>query len=233
MIFAPELLVATSIRRTKRFILEAVGPDGGPLLAHCTNTGTMKSCFTPGCRVALSLAANPKRRLPYTLELSECDGRWVGVNTANANTIAGEAIAANRFPSIGHCDSLRREVPYAGNSRVDFLMNSDGKLCYIEVKNVSMIDGNGGCCFPDARTARGLKHLHDLIAMRKQGHRALILFVCQREDANYFRPAFEIDPGFADALADARAAGVEAAALQASVSTTRLELVRELPIQQK
>jgi sugar fermentation stimulation protein A len=230
MRFDEALLTGYFLARRQRFIVD-VRLDGGELVsAHCTNTGSMRSCFTPECRVALSRASNPARKLPYTWEMSHSGSSWIGVNTHRANALAVEAIESGRFPALTGYATLRREVAYGTNSRVDILLEDGERRCYVEVKNVSMLAADGSCCFPDAVTARGLKHLRELQAMRAAGHRALLLFVVQREDGSHFRPADEIDPAYGSALREALAHGVEALALQAELSLTDITLVRELPM---
>ncbi|HQL08485.1 MAG TPA: DNA/RNA nuclease SfsA [Lentisphaeria bacterium] len=230
MFFAEPLFTGHFLRRRLRFIMDARLDSGELVSAHCTNTGSMRSCFTPECRVALSRAANPARKLAYTWELSHSGAAWIGVNTHRANELAVEAVQSGRFPLLNGYAGLRREVPYGQNSRVDILLEDGERRCYVEVKNVSMLAEDGACCFPDAVTVRGLKHIRELQAMRAAGHRALMLFVVQRDDGAYFRPADEIDPAYGAALREAVAGGVEALVLQAELSPAAISLVRELPL---
>lgn len=230
MFFTEPLLTGHFLRRRQRFIMDARLDSGELVSAHCTNTGSMRSCFTPGCRVAMSRATNPARKLAYTWELSHGASSWIGVNTHRANELAMEAVQSGRFPQLNGYPGLRREVPYGQNSRVDILLEDGARRCYIEVKNVSMLANDGACCFPDAVTLRGLKHIRELHAIHAAGHRALLLFVVQREDGTYFRPADEIDPAYGAALREAIAGGVEALVLQAELSLAAINLVRELPM---
>ena len=85
--------------------------------------------------------------------------------------------------------------------------------------------------FPDAVTSRGLKHLNTLIEVKKQGIRAVMLYVIQRMDVEIFAPAFEIDPAYATKLKEAYQLGVEVIPIQAKVSPTDIELVNELPFE--
>lgn len=230
MIFSEPLLTGHFLRRYNRFIMDARLASGEVVSAHCTNTGSMVSCFSPGCLVALSRAVKAGRKLAYTWELSHSGETWIGVNTLRANELAVEAVAAGSFDALTGYTSLRREVPYGQHSRVDILLADGARRCYVEVKNVSMLAADGAACFPDAVTARGLKHLHELEAVRAAGHRALMLFVVQRADAELFRPADEIDPAYAAALRAAAVHGVELLALQASLSPTAISVRRSLPI---
>ena len=84
--------------------------------------------------------------------------------------------------------------------------------------------------FPDAVTARGTKHLHELLSLKKAGHRAVVLFCVQREDVDNFSPAQHIDPLYAKTLSQVQAQGVEVLAYQAQVSPERIVVIRKLPI---
>ncbi len=82
--------------------------------------------------------------------------------------------------------------------------------------------------FPDAVTTRGQKHLKTLMEVKRAGMRAVMFYVIQRSDVNSFGPAREIDPDYADLLAEANRAGVEIIAMEARVRPEGIELVREV-----
>jgi len=52
--------------RYKRFLADVELEDGSRVTAHCTNTGTMATCWEPGDPVLLEPSANPNRKLPFT-----------------------------------------------------------------------------------------------------------------------------------------------------------------------
>jgi sugar fermentation stimulation protein A len=85
--------------------------------------------------------------------------------------------------------------------------------------------------FPDAVTARGLKHLTELTKLSLAGTRAVCFFLVTREDAQSFGPAPEIDPAWAAAYEEARAAGVEVIAYDARINAGDLVLGVSLAIQ--
>ena len=98
-------------------------------------------------------------------------------------------------------------------------------LCYVEVKNVTLLAQDGCYAFPDAVTERGRKHLNELVEVVKAGHRAAMLYVIPRSDGTGFRAAHEIDPAYAEALSTAVSAGVELYAWRADVSPEEIRLV--------
>jgi sugar fermentation stimulation protein A len=85
--------------------------------------------------------------------------------------------------------------------------------------------------FPDSVTARGTKHLGELAAMVKAGHRAVMLYVVQRGDCDRFGLAADIDPAYATAFAEARAQGVEAIAYGCALSVEEIVLNKALTLQ--
>jgi sugar fermentation stimulation protein A len=224
MEFAEPLLTGTLLRRYKRFLADIQLDSGETVTAHCTNTGSLKTCAEPGWRVAISRAHNPKRKLAYTWELVHNGTIWIGINTHLANHLAEEAIRQGWIPELAGWPSLQRERKYGKNSRIDILLEDGEQRCYVEVKNVTLLGDDDYICFPDAVTERGRKHLAELSDMVREGHRAVMLYVIQRGDGKGFRPAREIDPAYADAVQQAMAAGVEVLAYRARVSLAGIQL---------
>jgi sugar fermentation stimulation protein A len=121
---------------------------------------------------------------------------------------------------------VKREVKFE-DSRFDVYAENEKEKCFIEVKNVSMKVGDAAL-FPDAVTTRGRKHLETLIRVKKQGVRAVMVYIIQRMDVNAFGPARHIDPNYADSLEKAKDAGVEVIALQAKVNPMGIQIIKEL-----
>jgi sugar fermentation stimulation protein A len=233
--FSAPLIPATLVRRYKRFLADVVLPGGEEITAHVANPGAMTGLATPGARVFLSKSGNANRKLPYSWELVEADlgsgPELVGVNTAHPNLIAGQAIAAGKIPALAGYPSLRREVKYGQNSRVDFLLETPGQpSCYVEVKNVHLMRGRGLAEFPDSVTARGARHLDELAAMVAAGHRAVMLYLIQIGSADRFALARDIDRRYGEAFDRARAAGVEALAYRCVISVEEIVLAGAVPM---
>jgi sugar fermentation stimulation protein A len=143
--------------------------------------------------------------------------------------MAAEAVSNGWIPELSGYDKVIREQKF-GNSRFDLLLKTGDELCYVEVKNVTLIADDGCYTFPDAVTERGRKHLNELIDVVKAGHRAAMLFVIPRSDGTTFRAAHEIDPQYADALKIAAASGVELHAWQADVSPEAIRLAHKIHV---
>src|SRR5438876_8292194 len=174
MHFPSPLIPATLIRRYKRFLADVALPSGEETIVHVANPGAMTGLAAPGARVFLSKSANAARKLPLSWELVEVDlgvGReLVGINTANPNVLAAEAIAAKLVPELCGYSTIRREVRYGRNCRVDFLLEHPQRApCYLQIKNVHLMRRAALAEFPDCVTARGAKHLDELAGMAAAG----------------------------------------------------------------
>ena len=237
MKFPDPLIRGRLIRRYKRFLADVELEDGAKagevVTAHCANPGSMLSVNEPGSEVWLSPARNPDRKLKFTWELIRVGRSLVGINTQLPNAIVAEAVEAGMFPELRGYPSLRREVKYGENSRIDLLLENDGDKCYVEVKNVTMkrdLAKDAPAEFPDAVTARGAKHLVGLANMVGLGHRAVMFYLVQRQDAKTFAIAQDIDPVYAKGLAVARKAGVEVLCYGCKLSKSEIRIDSPLPL---
>lgn len=229
MLFDPPLQTGVLIQRYKRFLADIRLDSGETITAHCPNPGAMKACSTPGWRVAVSYNPDPKRKLPYTFEMIHNGSCWIGVNTMRTNPLVREALEQGLIGELQGYQSLRSEVKYGEKSRIDFLLSNPG-TCYLEVKNVSYIEGQT-YLFPDGITTRGARHMQELQAMVAAGHRAAVLFVVQRSDGLSFRPAAHMDAAYAKALQTAHQGGVEVLVYQAQIDPHESRIIRPLPWQ--
>jgi sugar fermentation stimulation protein A len=217
------------IRRYQRFLADVELDDGSIVTAHCPNSGSMKGCNLPGSQVLLSQSDKPGRRLRYTWELAKADGGWVGINTGLPNRIVREGIENGVVRELRGYDSIRPEVRYGENSRIDLLLEGSAGLCFVEVKNVTLVEG-GMALFPDSVTTRGQKHLRELMEVVRQGHRGVIFFVVQRSDGEAVAPADAIDPEYGRLLRTAVENGVEALAYRAKISPKEICIADRLPV---
>lgn len=234
MKFVTSLEKAVLLQRYKRFLADVRLGDGTLTTVHTANTGRMLGCADRGCRVWLRHDPNPKRRYAYSWVVTEtAEGCRIGVDTGLANKLVAEAINQDRVQELQDYSHMRREVRYGReSSRIDLLLQGHARRpdCYVEVKNVTLAE-NDRAMFPDAVSARGTKHLRELMHVVEQGGCAAVVFCAQREDVDRFSPAAHIDPLYADTLHRAAAAGVQVLAYKCHVSTTEIVLRTPLAVE--
>ena len=223
------------VRRYKRFLADIELESGETITAHCANPGSMIGLNAPGTRVWLSKSDNPKRKLAYSWELLEVDlgagPAMVGINTMHPNKIVAEAIEAGLIERLTGYGPPRREVKYGINSRIDILLEDEARgKCYVEIKNVHLMRETGLAEFPDSVTKRGAKHLEELGDMVEQGHRAVMVFLIQRNDAEQMTLARDIDPVYGVAFDRAVSRGVEIFALATDISLSEIHVTNEIPL---
>lgn len=228
MKFEEKLVHGYLIKRYKRFLTDIRLDDGTKVIAHCTNSGTMKSCLEDGAEVYLTPVNDPKRKTKFTWEMIKINGDWVGINTGNPNKLAFEAISNNLIEGLHGYTHVQREVKW-DDSRFDIMAQNEHETCFVEVKNVTMKVGEWAL-FPDAVTTRGRKHLETLIRVKEAGMRAVMFYVVQRSDVDKFGTANEIDPEYGKALRKAMENGVEVFVVQTKVTPSEIVIVRQLPV---
>ena len=245
MKFQPPLQKAILLKRYKRFLADVRLPNGEEITVHCPNTGAMTGCAEAGSTIWLQYHSNPKRKYAYGWVLSELacakeqnikKPNYACIQSQMANELVAQAWGNKKiFSEYAECT---REKKYGNEgSRIDFLFTGE-KLndCYVEVKsvtlrgdklrvdiaseaqNISFDRKNTTAYFPDAVSVRGQKHIRELIAMREQGHRAVLFFCIQLSGIELFRPARFIDPQYASLLEQAKSAGVEIIAYNCQLS---------------
>lgn len=215
------------IKRYKRFLADVALADGSEITIHCPNTGSMRECLAPGEPCWFSRSDSSTRKYPHTWEVATTPtGHWAGINTGRANALVHEAITAGVLAELSGYESITAEVKYGDeNSRIDFLLSGAGPDCYVEVKNVTLMEGNEQGYFPDAVSARGSKHLRELASMADAGARAVLVFCVQHTGIERVAPAEHIDPAYTAAFVNAIERGVEVLAYRTEINPNRGEIV--------
>jgi len=226
MKFQKPLVHGKLVKRYKRFLADVMLDNGEIVVAHCTNSGSMKSCIEEGAEVYLSPADDPKRKTRFTWEMIKINNAWIGVNTAIPNVLVFEAVLNQQIPELAGYTNVKREVTFE-DSRFDVFASNEKENCFIEVKNASMKEGRYAR-FPDAVTTRGKKHLDTLMRVKQNGMRAVMVYVIQRSDVEIFALAADIDPEYAKTLINALKCGVEIIPMRANVTPVGIELEHKL-----
>ena len=199
MFFENKLISGLLIKRYKRFFVD-IKINNQIITAHCPNTGSMYGLLNKGNKVWISKTNNPNRKLKYTLEIIEDNKSKVGVNTHSANKIVYHALKNNLIKEFNADVNIQPETKFGINTRFDFLVTNNKYKAFIEVKNVTLSRKKGLAEFPDSITARGLKHINELVKASKKKYKIFILFMIQRDDCKSFTIAKDLDPDYANAL---------------------------------
>ena len=212
------------LERPNRFVAH-VEIGGARQVVHVKNTGRCRELLPPGAEVWCQKSGNPNRKTAYDLITVRKGDRLINMDAQAPNIAAGEWLRAG---GLGEITGLRAEAT-RGDSRFDFSFVKDGRLCFLEVKGVTL-ERDGVCAFPDAPTDRGVKHLKGLAALAREGLGAWVLFVIQMADVKYLHPNDDTDPAFGAALREASAAGVQILAVDCAVTEDRMEIRLPVPV---
>ena len=213
------IVTGTFISRPNRFIA-MVDVSGTVERCHVKNTGRCRELLVKGVTVYLSVPDNPNRSTPYDLVAVMKGNRLINMDSQIPNAVAAESL--REIPMFSRVTGIRREYTY-GNSRIDIFAADDDNRYLVEVKGVTLED-DGVVRFPDAPTERGVKHVRELISSMKDGYVPCLLFVIQMDDVRYFEPNRATDPEFADALKEAKDAGVNILAYTCNVTPDSMTL---------
>ncbi len=219
-----QITSATFLSRPNRFIAYCRLAGGEEVRCHVKNTGRCRELLVPGCTVLLEWSDNPGRTTPCDLVAV-----YKGDRLINMDSTAPNRAAAEFLPILYEGTTLLRPEYTWGSSRFDFYLERPDERRLIEVKGVTL-EADGHTYFPDAPTLRGLRHVEELIAARREGYAATLLFAVQMEDAIDFAPNDATQPAFRVALRTAQDAGVEILAYSCRVSPDRMEIHYPIPV---
>ena len=199
MNFENKLISGLFIKRYKRFFAD-IKIKNKIVTAHCANSGSMMGLLNEGNKVWIMEATNKKRKLKYTLQIIKDSDSKVGVNTHLTNKIVNHALKNNLIKDFSDKVVIKSEQVFGSNTRFDFFLEDKNTKFFLEVKNVTLKRKDKIAEFPDSVTARGTKHLNELINASKKGYKAYLLFVIQREDCDKFKIAKDLDPEYSKTL---------------------------------
>ena len=212
------MVAGTFISRPNRFIAH-IEIGGKKQICHVKNTGRCRELLTPGTQVWCQEFDSPTRKTKFDLIAVQKGSRLINMDSQAPNKAAYEWLASGGLATI---ENLRAES-FHGDSRFDFSFTKDGTPCLLEVKGVTL-EHDGVCAFPDAPTARGVKHLQGLTRAAQDGIGAYVLFVIQMADVKYLHPNDATDPAFGEALRQAANAGVKLLAMDCAVTPDTMTL---------
>lgn len=213
------------LERPNRFIAY-VDILGKKEKVHVKNTGRCQELLTQNAIVFLEKSDNPNRSTAYDLIAVKKGDRLINMDSQAPNKVVEEWLSQNTlFPDLV---LLQREKTF-GNSRFDFYAETKNERIFIEVKGVTL-EENNMVKFPDAPSERAIKHIYELIQAIKNGYKAYIIFIVQLKKVDYFMPNWTMQPLFAQALVEAKKAGVNILAYDCYVNTDELEIADCVPV---
>ena len=208
MQFKTNLIKGKLLKRYKRFLADVILEDETKVIAHCPNPGSMMGLAKVGTTVWLEPNDDPKKKLKYGWRLVEYKNQMICIDTSIANMVIKEALEKKAIPELSY-QGFKPEVKYSDNSRIDFLLMSPSQQTYLEIKSVTLMREKGLAEFPDSITKRGSKHLADLSKMVTSGHKAVLLFLCMRNDVDRVRIAADLDSIYSNNIKAALKSGVQ------------------------
>jgi len=227
MKLAGPLIKGTFLARPNRFITH-IELNGEEVISHLPDPGRLKELLIPGVNVWLRPAPkNSERKTKYSTIMVEKEGILISLNTTLPNLFIREDFGI--IPFLKGWSIVRSEYKI-GNHRIDYLLkdtyNND---VYTEIKSVSFVE-KGVAKFPDAVTVRGKQHAELLTSLQNEGKKSMIIFICQRPDANIFEPMWNRDPAFSNALLTAQKSGVAIKCFTTNVSLKDMTFCNEIPL---
>lgn len=211
--------------RPNRFIAY-VDMGGRTEKVHVKNTGRCRELLVEDAVVYLEKGVSPGRSTGYDLVAVKKGNRMINMDSNAPNKAVGEWLLKKElFPSL---TNIRAEKTYK-TSRFDFYVETEEDKIFLEVKGVTL-EREGGAYFPDAPSGRAVKHVEELAEAVKEGYKAYVLFVIQMKGVDFFAPNAETHPAFAEALENARKAGVEILAYDCTVTEESMEIGNPVPV---
>ena len=217
------------IGRVNRFVVE-VEIDGRREQAYLANPGRLWELLLPGTELLLSPALSAGR-LPYTVLACRKENQYVLLHTHLTNKIIRHLIDNGRL-ALFEGYRVIKEEPARGRHRFDLLLEHEqtGEKYYLEIKTCTLFAGRVSM-FPDAVTRRGSAHLCKLRDLADQGIQTGCLFVVMNPEAEYFLPAYHIDPAFARAfIAVKKSVDLQTVAIGFDPGFTTVNSISELNI---
>lgn len=175
---------------------------------HIRDPGRLEEILYPGNKVLLEKVENDNRKTKWTLLAGKVRGDWIFVNSGYHRDISENILDDPSLSPFGKLDDYEAEIKLR-KSRIDFLLNKNGKDIWLEVKGCTLAKERIAL-FPDAPTERGRKHVKELVnKIDEKNTSGAILFLIFRPEAECFKPYKEKDPKFTNTFKEAIKNGLD------------------------
>lgn len=205
MLLKLPIIECTFIKRLNRFV-GVIEVNGGLKKALITNTGRLEEFMIRG-RKAFCIPKQEGKTNFVLIGFLENEGKGAIIDTRTQARAFEKAVELGLISWLKNWKIKNKEVKI-GSSRLDYLLNCNGEEIWVEMKSAVLRDGEYAS-YPDCPSTRGQKHIKELIKLRKDGKRAMIVFICALPGVKKFRPYKKGDPKIAELLKKAKKIGVE------------------------
>ena len=192
------------IERLNRFVVK-VEIRGNYYPAHINNTGRLSELLVKG-RQAFCFRTRHQGKTDFRLFAIEECGLGALIDTQLQMKAFENCLERNIIPWIGSCRILKRNAKL-GASRIDYLLDCNGKAVYLEVKSAVLREGVYAM-YPDCPSDRGRRHIKELSSYAKEGGAGILLFIAALPYVKAFKPDKHADAELYDALKVAQTSGV-------------------------
>ncbi|NVM01579.1 MAG: DNA/RNA nuclease SfsA [Candidatus Helarchaeota archaeon] len=204
MLLAKNIFDANFVERPNRF-LGIVELKSEKIQCFIPNPGRMKELLTENKKVWLNSISKNNRKTSYDLIAVEHEDKIVSIDSRVPNKFVFNLLQKKYLFNF-EFDEIKPEFSYK-NSRLDFFLRKNNEKYLVEVKSCTLVKDKTAL-FPDAPTERGARHVSELIGALKDGYKSFIIFIIQRDDAEFFSPNEETDKNFSEKLKLAQKEGV-------------------------
>jgi len=184
MLLKLPIVECTFIKRLNRFV-GLIEINGEVKKALITNTGRLEEFMVEG-RKAFCIPKQGGKTEFILIGFLEKEGRGAIIDTRTQAKAFERAVELGLISWLKNWKIKKKEVKI-GNSRLDYLLNYNGEEIWVEMKSAVLRDGEYAS-YPDCPSTRGQKHVKELIKLRKDGKRAMLVFICALSGVEKFRP---------------------------------------------
>ena len=229
MRFRSPLTEAILLKRHWRFLAEIALKSQKRMMIYCPNTGPLVSCDLLGSRLWFARALDFQKDCLPVWELVEADGGHLAcVNKEHRIPLVVEGITRGVIQELQGYNFLQANAVYGADIAVDLILKQQGEPCFINIEAVTWCTSTGDGQFPDSQ-AVGTERLLQLMHIRAEGHRAVMLYCVPHNGVQRLRPSAAVDPNYGHVLQAAMARGVEVLVYRGRVDLQSIELDIRLP----
>ncbi len=223
MRFAQPLLEGTLLKRHFRFLAE-IALGSKKRMIYCPHRGHLKPCDILGSRLWFSSATPGFSTCLDTWELTEVDGGvLVNMNPAYTKILVREAVLHGKIPALTGFQCLKQTLNPGVGVGLELFWRENGDQCFVHLEPMWATD-HANQTFAPEQPGSSVTALEDLIAVKKLGHQAVLLYCVQHTGVQSMSLAPTIDPRYMRILDEALKQGVEVLAYGVSISLEEMVL---------